>query len=132
MGLGSGIRDPGSGVQKNLRYPGSRGQKGTGCRIQIRNTAGEKAWHSVYSLLYGSTRNTEHRDWDNKKTTGMFFCTTKKARHHPMQTHKNKTGMEGIRGRGGEGRGRGGTLLVFSRFRPLTLQLIWPVSTFPK
>jgi hypothetical protein len=40
MGLGSGIRDPGSG--KNLfRIPdlGSRGQKGTGSRIRIRNTA---------------------------------------------------------------------------------------------
>ncbi len=39
MGLGSGIRDPGSG--KNLFRipdPGSRGQKGTGSRIRIRNT----------------------------------------------------------------------------------------------
>jgi hypothetical protein len=38
MGLGSGIRDPGSGKT----YSGSRirvqGQKGTGSRIRIRNT----------------------------------------------------------------------------------------------
>jgi response regulator of citrate/malate metabolism len=40
MGLGSGIRDPGSGIQKKLiPDPGSRGQKGTGSRIRIRNTA---------------------------------------------------------------------------------------------
>ncbi len=32
MGLGSGIRDP------EKTYPGSRGQKGTGSRIRIRNT----------------------------------------------------------------------------------------------
>jgi hypothetical protein len=32
MGLGSGIRDP------VKTYPGSRGQKGTGSRIWIRNT----------------------------------------------------------------------------------------------
>ncbi len=40
MGLGSGIRDPGSGI--NLFWipdPGSRGQKGTGPQIRIRNTA---------------------------------------------------------------------------------------------
>jgi hypothetical protein len=44
---GSGIRDPGSGIRdpgsgKNLFRipdPGSRGQKGTGSRIRIRNTA---------------------------------------------------------------------------------------------
>jgi hypothetical protein len=39
MGLGSGILDPGFG--KNLFLvpgPGSRGQKGTGSRIRIRNT----------------------------------------------------------------------------------------------
>ncbi len=33
MGLGSGIRDP------EKTYSGSRGQKGTGSRIRIRNTA---------------------------------------------------------------------------------------------
>ncbi len=38
MGLGSGIRDPGSG-KKPIPDPGSRGQKGTGSRIRIRNTA---------------------------------------------------------------------------------------------
>jgi hypothetical protein len=39
MGLGSGIRDPGSGIQKKrIPDPGSRGQKGTVSRIRIRNT----------------------------------------------------------------------------------------------
>ncbi len=39
MGLGSGIRDPGSGIwKKPIPDPGSRGQKGTGSRIRIRNT----------------------------------------------------------------------------------------------
>ena len=37
MVLGSGIRDPGSG-KKPIPDPGSRGQKGTGSRIRIRNT----------------------------------------------------------------------------------------------
>jgi hypothetical protein len=34
MGLGSEIRDP----EKPFPNPGSRGQKGTGSRIRIRNT----------------------------------------------------------------------------------------------
>jgi hypothetical protein len=39
MGLGFGIRDPGSGIRKKpIPDPGSRGQKGTGSRIRIRNT----------------------------------------------------------------------------------------------
>ncbi len=39
MGLGSGNRDPGSGIRrKPIPDPGSRGQKGTGSRIRIRNT----------------------------------------------------------------------------------------------
>jgi hypothetical protein len=42
MGLGSGIR------KKPIPDPGSRGQKGTGSRIRIRNTAflnhGSGAW----------------------------------------------------------------------------------------
>ena len=37
MGLVSGIRDPGSEIREKLiPDPGSRGQKGTGSRIQIR------------------------------------------------------------------------------------------------
>jgi hypothetical protein len=37
---GSGIRDPRSGIRKKpIPDPGSRGQKGTGSRIRIRNTA---------------------------------------------------------------------------------------------
>jgi hypothetical protein len=40
MSLGSGIRDPGFGIRnKPIPDPGSRGQKGTGSRIRIRNTA---------------------------------------------------------------------------------------------
>jgi hypothetical protein len=36
---GSGIRDPRSGIRKKpIPDPGSRGQKGTGSRIRIRNT----------------------------------------------------------------------------------------------
>jgi hypothetical protein len=39
MDLGSGIRDPGPGIRKKpIPDPGSRGQKGTGSRIRIRNT----------------------------------------------------------------------------------------------
>ncbi len=38
MGFRSGIRDPGFG-NKPIPDPGSRGQKGNGSRIQIRNTA---------------------------------------------------------------------------------------------
>jgi len=35
MGLGSGIRDLGSGIRKKpIPHPGSRGQKGTGFRIR--------------------------------------------------------------------------------------------------
>jgi hypothetical protein len=40
MGLGSEIRDPISGIRKKLiPDPGSRGQKGTGSQIRIRNPA---------------------------------------------------------------------------------------------
>ncbi len=39
MVLGSGIRDPRSGIRKKpIPDPRSRGQKGTGSRIRIRNT----------------------------------------------------------------------------------------------
>ncbi len=39
MVLGSGIRDPRSGIRKKpIPDPGSRGRKGTGSRIRIRNT----------------------------------------------------------------------------------------------
>ena len=39
MGLGSGIRDPRSGIRKKpIPDPGSKSQKGTGSRIRIRNT----------------------------------------------------------------------------------------------
>jgi hypothetical protein len=48
----SGIRDPGSG--KNLFRipdPGSRGQKGTRSRIQIRNTGGNRDIFYLYTAL---------------------------------------------------------------------------------
>jgi hypothetical protein len=46
MVLGSGIRDPRSGIlKKPIPDPGSRGQRGTGSRIWIRNTA---SWWLFY------------------------------------------------------------------------------------
>jgi hypothetical protein len=40
MGLGSGIRDPGFGIRKKpIPDPGSRGKKGAGSQIRIRNTS---------------------------------------------------------------------------------------------
>jgi hypothetical protein len=45
---GFGIRDPRSGIRKKpISDPGSRGQKGTGSRIRIRNTA-----FNMLKLLY--------------------------------------------------------------------------------
>jgi hypothetical protein len=45
-GFGSGIRDPRSGIRKKpIPDPGSRGQKGTGSRIRIRNTAKKLGGH---------------------------------------------------------------------------------------
>jgi hypothetical protein len=58
MVLGSGIRDPRSGIRdpgsvirkKPIPDPGSRGQKGTGSRIRIRNT-GLYIKHGQKSIL---------------------------------------------------------------------------------
>ncbi len=53
MDLGSGIRDPGSGIRKKpIPDPGSRGQKGTGSRIRIRNT-GELVKETLYLEVLG-------------------------------------------------------------------------------
>ncbi len=58
MGLGSGIRDPGSGKKT---YSGSRirvqGQKGTGSRIRIRNTGTDPRIR--ISLKISRIRNTD-------------------------------------------------------------------------
>ena len=63
MGLGSGIRDPGSenrdprsGIRKNpILDPISRGQKGTGSRI--RNTAGYRTLNRMYLHFKESEKN---------------------------------------------------------------------------
>jgi hypothetical protein len=51
MGLGSGILDLGSGIRKKPSLDtGSRGQKVTGSRIRIRNTASKKFCNSQLGL----------------------------------------------------------------------------------
>jgi hypothetical protein len=50
MGLGSGIRDPGSGI--NLPRIPDLGQKGTGSRIRIRNTATAFSLHQQNIFVY--------------------------------------------------------------------------------
>jgi hypothetical protein len=54
MGLGSGIRDLGSGIwKKPIPDPGeSRGQKGTGSRIRIRNTVLQHAQYVCNIYVY--------------------------------------------------------------------------------
>ncbi len=48
---GLGIRDPRSGIRKKpIPDPGSRGQKGTGSRIRIRNTA--QHWSEYLFILF--------------------------------------------------------------------------------
>jgi hypothetical protein len=47
---GSGIQDPVSG-KKPIPDPGSRGQKGTGSRIRIRNTGCTQWWAKLLRLL---------------------------------------------------------------------------------
>jgi hypothetical protein len=54
---GFGIRDPRSGIRKKpIPDPGSRGQKGTGSRIRIRNT-GKKV-----PIRYGTVSHRHRRD----------------------------------------------------------------------
>ncbi len=55
MGLGFDIRDP------KKTYPGSRGQKGTGSRIRIRNTASESSRlpHSSSHSMSGTNGETD-------------------------------------------------------------------------
>jgi hypothetical protein len=48
MGLGSGIR------KKPIPDPGSRGQKGTGSRVRIRNTVFNRLYRlEIHSLMVG-------------------------------------------------------------------------------
>ena len=61
MGLGSEIRDPRSGIRKTLFRildpgSGSRGQKGTGSRIRIRNTAPKHKLILTMSCRFKLTR----------------------------------------------------------------------------
>jgi hypothetical protein len=64
MGLGSGIRDPGSG--KNLFRipdPGSRGQKGPGFRIRIRNMVARLFFIMLLftaQARYGEVQQSDH------------------------------------------------------------------------
>ncbi len=51
MCLRSGIRDPRSG-KKPIPDPGSRGQKGTGSRIRIRNTVAKFILDHAHRLQY--------------------------------------------------------------------------------
>ncbi len=57
MVLGSGILDPRSGIRKKpIPDPGSRGQKGTGSRIRIRNTASFNIFfHSHFTITFDET-----------------------------------------------------------------------------
>ncbi len=49
--FGFGIRDPRSGIRKKpTPDPGSRGQKGTGSRIRIRNTGPNIVVHYIYRV----------------------------------------------------------------------------------
>jgi hypothetical protein len=50
------VWDPGSGIRKKpIPYPGSRGQKGNGSRIRIRNTASLVATsHLRFLFAYGA------------------------------------------------------------------------------
>ncbi len=64
MDLGSGFRDRGSGSGKNLFRipdPGSRGQKGTGSRIRIRNT--EKIKNICLGAFVGGHRAKGATTW---------------------------------------------------------------------
>ncbi len=66
MGLGSGIRNPRSGIQKKM-YAGSRirihGQKGTGYRNRIRNTDSYKFFVKTVKIYW------KHR----KKRKNIYF-----------------------------------------------------------
>ncbi len=55
---GSGIRDPWSGKNPFLiPNPGSRGQKGTGSRIRIRNTGNQDFFHKISLSLRKIKKN---------------------------------------------------------------------------
>ncbi len=131
---GFGIRDPRSGLRypdKPIPDPGVSKALDAGSKSA---TLLERKPGNPSTLCY-STRNTEHKEelgqQGTTKTTGNMYDKESETLSNADAQKQNRDGGESGE-RGGEGRGRGGgTLLVFSRFRPLTLQLIWPVSTFP-
>ncbi len=79
MGLGSEIRDP----EKPIPDPRSRGQKGAGSRIRIRNTGGEYMFHFNVSMI--NVRRIPNRlgslqppisisNWSTAPTYSKFLC----------------------------------------------------------
>jgi hypothetical protein len=76
MVLGSGIRDPRSGIRKKpIPDPGSRGQKSTGpgSRIRIRNTGSRYRYHFL-SLLYVIMKKIYNRADMEKRRYGRQRC----------------------------------------------------------
>ena len=83
MGLGSGIRDLGSGIRKKaIPDPGSRGQKGTGSRIRIRNTEFVK----IYFLCSGTADERPERPEQQRcETVPAAAATATTAAHQRSQ-----------------------------------------------
>ncbi len=88
-GLGSGIRDPGSG-KKPILNPGSRGQKGTWSRIRIRYTG----WRYPFTLCEVRWKlsmvalprpETDSREGGNKGRSWVHLC---KVLHNPGQGYR--------------------------------------------
>ncbi len=84
MGLRSGIRDPGSG--KNLFMipdPGSRGQKGTGSRVRIRNAG----------IKWRKCRQTGrlHERWLCRVTVHKQVCVERWPRNYLIIISRNGT-----------------------------------------
>jgi hypothetical protein len=77
MGLGSGIRDPRSGIRdprsgirkKPIPDPGSRGQKGTGSRIRIRNTG---FLNKIPNFLIKNQDPDSTKAWINPNSINTF------------------------------------------------------------
>jgi hypothetical protein len=93
MSLGSGIRDPGSGIRnKPIPDPGSRGQKGPnpGSRIRIRNTG----WQPKYSnapelfLLVRPSGNLSFLSV-SVRTQEVFIPASTHSRYLQYQTQVN-------------------------------------------
>jgi hypothetical protein len=66
------VWDPGSGIRKKpIPDPGSRGQKGTGSRIRIRNTGGQyiEIFWKKYSLAFERIRQSDADPTGSGSTT---------------------------------------------------------------